>query len=59
MTPCYRVSNDGSLMVWVNMDDHLRLVSTRDDTNITEAFKCICIHLQKVSDRPCFIDDSP
>ncbi|KAE8299970.1 Creatine kinase M-type [Larimichthys crocea] len=42
------VSNDGSLMVWVNMDDHLRLVSTRDDTNITEAFKCICIHLQKL-----------
>ncbi|TKS67953.1 Creatine kinase M-type [Collichthys lucidus] len=41
------VSNDGSLMVWVNMDDHLRLVSTRDDTNITEAFKCICIQLQK------------
>ncbi|TKS67965.1 Creatine kinase M-type [Collichthys lucidus] len=42
------VSNDGSLMVWVNMDDHLRLVSTRDDTNITEAFKCICIQLQKL-----------
>ncbi|KAL7403857.1 hypothetical protein ABVT39_005994 [Epinephelus coioides] len=42
------VSEDGSLVVWVNMEDHLRLVSTRDDANITEAFKCICINLQKV-----------
>lgn len=50
MTPCFRVSKDGSLVVWVNMEDHLRLVSTRDDANIAEAFKCICINLQKVSD---------
>lgn len=42
-------------MVWVNIEDHLRLVSTRDDTNITEAFKCICISLQKVSDGSRFI----
>ncbi|XP_059186500.1 zgc:172076 [Centropristis striata] len=42
------VSKDGSLVVWVNMEDHLRLVSTRDDANITEAFKCICINLQKL-----------
>ncbi|XP_049423372.1 uncharacterized protein LOC125883192 [Epinephelus fuscoguttatus] len=41
------VSEDGSLVVWVNMEDHLRLVSTRDDANITEAFKCICTNLQK------------
>lgn len=45
-----RVSKDGSLVVWVNMDDHLRLVSTRDDGNIVEAFKCVCINLQKVSE---------
>ncbi|XP_040891373.1 zgc:172076 [Toxotes jaculatrix] len=42
------VSKDGSLVVWVNMEDHLRLVSTRDDANIAEAFKHICIHLQKL-----------
>ncbi|KAI4832235.1 hypothetical protein KUCAC02_015209 [Chaenocephalus aceratus] len=44
------VSKDGSLVVWVNMEDHLRLVSTRDDANITEAFRCMCINLQKLED---------
>nr|XP_020475898.1 creatine kinase M-type-like isoform X2 [Monopterus albus] len=44
------VSKNGSLVIWVNMDDHLKLVSTRNDANIAEAFKCICINLQKVSD---------
>ncbi|XP_071359265.1 creatine kinase M-type isoform X2 [Trachinotus anak] len=42
------VSKDGSLVVWVNMEDHLRLVTTRDDANIAEALKCICINLQKL-----------
>ncbi|XP_022076800.2 zgc:172076 [Acanthochromis polyacanthus] len=42
------VSKDGTLMVWVNMEDHLRLVSTRDDANVAEAFKCICTNLQKL-----------
>lgn len=32
------------------MEDHLRLVSTREDANIAEAFKCIAINVQKVSD---------
>lgn len=50
MIPWCRVSKDGSLVVWVNMEDHLRLVSIRDDANVAEAFKCICINLQKVSD---------
>ncbi|XP_070778833.1 creatine kinase M-type [Enoplosus armatus] len=44
------VSKDGSLVVWVNMEDHLRLVSARDDGNIAEAFKCICINLQKLEE---------
>ncbi|XP_044199666.1 zgc:172076 [Thunnus albacares] len=44
------VSKDGSLVVWVNMEDHLRLVSMRDDANIAEAFKCICINLQKLEE---------
>ncbi|KAM8878086.1 uncharacterized protein AB9W97_014099 [Spinachia spinachia] len=44
--PC-RVSKDGSLVVWVHVDNHLRLVSTRDDANIVEAFKCVCVNLQK------------
>ncbi|XP_069386161.1 creatine kinase M-type isoform X3 [Paralichthys olivaceus] len=42
------ISNDGSLVVWVNMEDHLRLVSTQDDANMVEAFKRICINLQKL-----------
>ncbi|KAG7220206.1 hypothetical protein INR49_018383 [Caranx melampygus] len=42
------VSKDGSLVVWVNMDDHLRLVSTREDANIAEAFKCVSVNLQKL-----------
>uniref|UniRef100_A0A3Q1J3R6 creatine kinase n=1 Tax=Anabas testudineus TaxID=64144 RepID=A0A3Q1J3R6_ANATE len=41
-------STDGSLVVWVNVDDHLKLVSKRDDANIAEALKCICINLLKL-----------
>ncbi|XP_072239651.1 creatine kinase M-type [Leuresthes tenuis] len=44
------VSKDSSLVVWVNMEDHLKLVSTRDDANVAEAFKCICITLQKLEE---------
>ncbi|XP_061582350.1 zgc:172076 isoform X1 [Cololabis saira] len=44
-------SKDGSLVVWVNMDDHLRLVSIQEDANVAEAFKCICINLQKLEQR--------
>lgn len=55
---CYRVSKDGSLAVWVNMDDHLRLVSTRDDANIAEALKCICVNVQKVSNESDSLEGS-
>lgn len=48
--PFCRMSEDGSLVILVNLDDHLRLVSTQEDANIAEAFKRICINLQKVSD---------
>ncbi|XP_041839042.1 zgc:172076 [Melanotaenia boesemani] len=44
------VSKDGRLVVWVNMEDHLRLVSARDDANVAEAFKCICINLQRLEE---------
>ncbi|XP_042341197.1 zgc:172076 [Plectropomus leopardus] len=44
------LSDDCSLVVWVNMEDHLRLESTRDDANIAAAFKCICINLQKLEE---------
>ncbi|GAA6233139.1 creatine kinase M-type-like isoform X1 [Lates japonicus] len=44
------MSKDGSLVIWVNLDDHLRLVSTQDDANIAEAFKRICINLQKLEE---------
>ncbi|XP_017539254.2 zgc:172076 isoform X1 [Pygocentrus nattereri] len=42
------VSDDGTLAVWVNMEDHLRLVSSRNDANIQEAFATICIGLLKM-----------
>ncbi|XP_039469848.1 zgc:172076 isoform X1 [Oreochromis aureus] len=42
------VSEDRSLLVWVNIDEHLRLVSTREDANVAQAFQCICINLQKL-----------
>ncbi|XP_028267303.1 creatine kinase M-type isoform X2 [Parambassis ranga] len=44
------VSQDGSLVVWVNIEDHIRLVSTQDDGNVAEAFKSICINLQKLEE---------
>ncbi|XP_018545115.1 zgc:172076 isoform X3 [Lates calcarifer] len=44
------MSEDGSLVIWVNLDDHLRLVSTQEDANIAEAFKRICINLQKLEE---------
>uniref|UniRef100_UPI003AB09CED creatine kinase M-type n=1 Tax=Centroberyx gerrardi TaxID=166262 RepID=UPI003AB09CED len=45
------VSKDGSLVVWVNLEDHLKLVSTRDDANIAEAFKSICVNLLQLEAR--------
>ncbi|XP_037545974.1 zgc:172076 [Nematolebias whitei] len=44
------VSKDGSFMVWVNMEDHLKLVSVCHDANVAEAFKSICINLQKLQE---------
>uniref|UniRef100_UPI003D7D4BCD zgc:172076 n=1 Tax=Danio rerio TaxID=7955 RepID=UPI003D7D4BCD len=42
------LSKDGSLAVWVNMEDHLKLVSYRSDASLQEAFKTICINVQKL-----------
>ncbi|XP_030628805.1 creatine kinase M-type [Chanos chanos] len=42
------VSKDASLSVWLNFEDHLRLVATRDDANIQNAFECICVNLLKL-----------
>uniref|UniRef100_A0A3P9I6Q1 creatine kinase n=1 Tax=Oryzias latipes TaxID=8090 RepID=A0A3P9I6Q1_ORYLA len=44
------LSQDGSLVIWVNIDDHLRLVSHRDDANVAEAFKRVFINLQKLEE---------
>ncbi|KAM4604482.1 creatine kinase, testis isozyme [Polymixia lowei] len=44
----WSVCKDGSLVVWVNLEDHLKLVSTRGDANVAEAFKSICINLAKL-----------
>ncbi|KAM3623307.1 uncharacterized protein V6R79_009787 [Siganus canaliculatus] len=44
------MSQDGSLVVWVNMDDHLRLVNTRDDGNIAETLRSTFIKLQKLEE---------
>ncbi|XP_051979548.1 zgc:172076 [Xyrauchen texanus] len=42
------LSKDGTLAIWVNMEDHLKLVSCRSDANLQEAFKTICINLLKM-----------
>uniref|UniRef100_A0A3P8YNT0 creatine kinase n=2 Tax=Esox lucius TaxID=8010 RepID=A0A3P8YNT0_ESOLU len=41
-------SKDRTLVVWININDHLKLVTTRDDANIAKAFQCICVNLQKL-----------
>ncbi|KAJ8371776.1 hypothetical protein AAFF_G00302460 [Aldrovandia affinis] len=41
-------SKDGSLVVWINLEDHLQLAAKRTDANIREAFECICINLLKL-----------
>ncbi|XP_039513129.1 zgc:172076 isoform X2 [Pimephales promelas] len=42
------LSKDGTLAVWVNMEDHLKLVSYRSDACLQEAFKTICINVLKM-----------
>ncbi|KAJ8361544.1 hypothetical protein SKAU_G00180690 [Synaphobranchus kaupii] len=42
------LSKEGNLVAWINIDDHLQLVTVRTDSNIKEAFQCICVHLQKL-----------
>ncbi|XP_036402033.1 creatine kinase M-type-like [Megalops cyprinoides] len=42
------ISKDGNLAVWINIDDHLQLVSARTDSNIKKAFESACVHLQKL-----------
>ncbi|KAM9461666.1 creatine kinase, testis isozyme [Clarias gariepinus] len=42
------ISENRSLAIWMNMEDHLKLVSSRSDANIQEAFASICINLVKL-----------
>ncbi|KAK2869168.1 hypothetical protein Q7C36_001039 [Tachysurus vachellii] len=42
------MSDNGSLAVWVNMEDHLKFVSFKSDANLQEAFASICINLVKL-----------
>ncbi|XP_075907501.1 creatine kinase B-type isoform X2 [Nelusetta ayraudi] len=42
------VSTDGSLLVWVNLEDHLKVVTHRADGNIPEAFRRLCNTLEKL-----------
>uniref|UniRef100_A0A3P8UFK2 creatine kinase n=1 Tax=Cynoglossus semilaevis TaxID=244447 RepID=A0A3P8UFK2_CYNSE len=35
------LSDDNSLVVWINIEDHLKLVTTRHDADVAEAFKFI------------------
>ncbi|XP_041641103.1 zgc:172076 [Cheilinus undulatus] len=44
------VSDDSSLVIWINIEDHVKLVLKKDDANITEAFKDIYTYLQKLGD---------
>ncbi|XP_035257080.1 creatine kinase M-type [Anguilla anguilla] len=42
------LSKEGNLAVWINIEDHLQLVTARADSNIKEAFQCVCVYLQKL-----------
>ncbi|XP_055073609.2 creatine kinase M-type [Misgurnus anguillicaudatus] len=42
------LSKDGSLAIWINMEEHLKLIAFRKDANLQEAFKTVCIHLMKL-----------
>ncbi|XP_036373180.1 creatine kinase M-type-like [Megalops cyprinoides] len=44
------VSKDGNLMVWINIEDHLQLVSKQTDSNIKEAFERACVNVLKLEE---------
>ncbi|KAJ8250497.1 hypothetical protein COCON_G00224190 [Conger conger] len=42
------LNEEGNVVVWINIEDHLQLITVRTDPNIKEAFNCIGAHLQKL-----------
>ncbi|XP_072559993.1 creatine kinase B-type [Paramormyrops kingsleyae] len=42
------VAKEDSLVVRINFEDHLRLVSEHSDSNIKKAFETVCINLQRL-----------
>ncbi|XP_066552543.1 creatine kinase M-type [Amia ocellicauda] len=44
------ISKDESLVVLINIEEHLQLISTRKDDNIKKAFECVCTTLRKLEE---------
>lgn len=50
--PLVRHNDNKSFLVWVNEEDHLRVISMEKGGNMKEVFRRFCVGLQKVGVRP-------
>lgn len=51
--PHPRHNDNKSFLVWVNEEDHLRVISMEKGGNMKEVFRRFCVGLQKVGACPC------
>lgn len=50
--PLLRHNDNKSFLVWVNEEDHLRVISMEKGGNMKEVFRRFCVGLQKVGVGP-------
>lgn len=50
--PHPRHNDNKTFLVWVNEEDHLRVISMQKGGNMKEVFRRFCVGLQKVGSRP-------
>lgn len=53
--PHPRHNDNKSFLVWVNEEDHLRVISMEKGGNMKEVFRRFCVGLQKVSICPALL----
>ena len=54
--PHPRHNDNKSFLVWVNEEDHLRVISMEKGGNMKEVFRRFCVGLQKVGSLPLTAD---
>lgn len=54
--PRPRHNDNKSFLVWVNEEDHLRVISMEKGGNMKEVFRRFCVGLQKVGSLPLAAD---